>query len=114
MSGWAYMVRCADKSFYVGCTSHEQVDQRVAEHNEGIYEGYTSSRRPVVLVWSEWFLDLRDAQAMERRAKGWNRAKKQALIEGRWDLVSHFAKRPTARHGSRLAARAPHHDEENK
>jgi putative endonuclease len=80
MGGWCYMLRCADESFYVGSTSYDEVDNRVAEHSDGRYVGYTTTRRPVLLVWSRWFDDLRDAHAAERRLKGWSRAKKRALI----------------------------------
>jgi putative endonuclease len=71
MGGWTYMLRCSDGSLYVGSTSYRDVNVRVAEHNEARYFGYTSARRPVTLVRSQWFDDLRDAQAMERRLKGW-------------------------------------------
>jgi putative endonuclease len=83
MSGWAYMLRCRDKSYYVGSTSHSDVTTRVHEHNDGLHIGsFTSTRRPVVLVWSKHFEDLADAHETERRIKGWSRAKKEALIAG--------------------------------
>ncbi len=81
MGGWAYMLRCSDQSYYVGSTSYLDVNTRVSEHNDAKYVGYTSARRPVVLVWSKWFDDLRDAHQTERRLKGWSRAKKKALLE---------------------------------
>ena len=96
------MLQCADKSFYVGSTSYNDVGTRVDEHNDGKFDGYTHSRRPVVLVWSEWCSDLRDAQVLERKIKGWRRAKKQALIERDWDKIEVLAKRPGARRPSRL------------
>jgi putative endonuclease len=80
MGGWTYMLKCADDSFYVGSTSHDDVERRVAEHNDALYVGYTAMRRPVVLVWSRRFDDLREAHETERRLKGWSRAKKLALI----------------------------------
>ena len=55
--------------------------QRIAEHQTGARRGYTSKRRPVALVWSEHFERIVDAIAVERKIKGWSRAKKQALIE---------------------------------
>ena len=84
--GWVYMLKCSDQSFYVGSTSFDDVETRVAEHNDAKYVGYTSYRRPVILVWAKWFDDLRDAHDAERRLKGWSRAKKKALVaqdEGR-------------------------------
>ena len=93
MGGWTYMLRCSDGSFYVGSTSYDDVSVRVAEHNEARYFGYTSSRRPVSLAWSKWFHDLRSAHAMERRLKGWSRAKKLALISGDSDALVKLSRR---------------------
>ena len=56
------------------------LDQRFGEHNAGTYGGYASIRRPVTLVWAQHFLLITDAMAVERRIKGWSRAKKAALI----------------------------------
>lgn len=102
--GWAYVLLCADKSYYVGSTSHLAVETRVAEHNEGKFYCYTTHRRPVQLVWSKWFDDLRDAHAAERRLKGWSRAKKQALIAGKEDKLVALSKR---RGGAPLSAERP-------
>jgi len=44
-----YMLRCSDRSYYVG-SARRGLDRRIREHNEGVYGGHTSSRRPVVLV----------------------------------------------------------------
>jgi len=52
---YTYMLRCADGSYYVG-TARRGLDQRIGEHNAGTYGGYTSSRRPVVLIWAQHFL----------------------------------------------------------
>jgi putative endonuclease len=62
-----------------------------------LYEGYTSKRRPVVLVYHEHFERITDAIAAERRIKGWSRAKKEALIAGDWPAMQWLAKRPSAR-----------------
>ena len=97
MGGWAYMLRCSDDSYYVGSTSHRDVETRVIEHNEARYEGYTSARRPVTLVWADWFDDLRDAHAKERQLKGWTRAKKDALIRRNYLALHLLAKRPQVR-----------------
>jgi putative endonuclease len=86
------MVRCTDGSYYVGST-RAGLDRRISEHNNGVYGGYTSKRRPVSLVWAESFLNITDAIAVERQVKGWSRAKKEALIQGNFDLVRQLAKR---------------------
>jgi len=104
------MLRCSDGSYYVGSTSYNDVDIRVGEHNDGKFEGYTHSRRPVELVWAEQFSDLRDAQECERRIKGWRREKKEAIIRGNWNLLKELAKRSGARRPSRAASRPPQGD----
>lgn len=83
MGGWVYIVRCADGSYYTGSTS-DTPERRLSEHNAATFPGYTSSRRPVTLVFAEEFGDLRDAHAFERQVKGWSRAKKEALIARDW------------------------------
>jgi putative endonuclease len=65
----------------------------VAAHNSGYYGGYTSTRRPVQLIWSEHFERITDAIAAERQLKGWSRAKKEALVKGDWRSVQRSAKR---------------------
>jgi putative endonuclease len=86
-----YMLRCADGSFYVGLT-HKDLSFRLAEHEQGVFRGYTYRRRPVRLVWSELFYMATDAIACERRLKGWSRAKKEALIRGDYEAVSVLAR----------------------
>lgn len=110
MGGWCYMLRCSDDSYYVGSTSHAEIAVRVGEHNDGRFEGYTSKRRPVTLVWSEWFNDLQEAHVAERRIKGWRREKKEALIRRDWSALPNLAKRPSARRPSRAAPRPPQGD----
>jgi predicted GIY-YIG superfamily endonuclease len=51
MPSWAYMLLCADGSFYVGCTT--DLDTRLGQHQGGEQPGYTATRRPVELVWAE-------------------------------------------------------------
>jgi predicted GIY-YIG superfamily endonuclease len=58
----------------------------------GALGGYTARRRPVVLVWTDMFSTREDAFAAERKLKGWSRAKKEALIAGRFDLLPELSK----------------------
>lgn len=69
-----YMLRCADGSYYVG-SARLGLERRLSEHNNATYGGYTSTRLPVALVWSQHFLDMADAIAGERQIKDWSRAK---------------------------------------
>jgi putative endonuclease len=74
---YLYIVRCADGAYYTG-TARNGLERRIAEHNAGAYDGWTARRRPVTLVYSEWFDRILDAIATERQIKGWSRAKKEA------------------------------------
>ena len=89
---YVYMLRCRDGSYYVG-SARTTLEARVGEHNAGTLGGFTSSRRPVELVWHQEFQRITDAIAAERQLKGWSRAKKEALIRGDFDSVKAFAKR---------------------
>jgi putative endonuclease len=92
-----YILRCADGSYYVGLTK-AGLDKRLAEHQDGAFEGYTSKRRPVVLVWSQEFLVLTQAIEFERQLKGWRREKKEALIRGDYCALPRLAR--TAKSGA--------------
>jgi putative endonuclease len=93
MGVYVYMLRCADGSYYVGSATGEDLGPRVDQHNAGSYPGYTFSRRPVVLVWSEYFDRITDGIAAERQIKGWSRAKKEALLRSDWTKVSELSRR---------------------
>lgn len=95
MGAWLYILRCGDGSYYTG-TTRASLEMRVAEHQAGTYEGFTSARRPVTLVYSEHFEQIVDAVAAERKIKGWTRAKKEALIAGNFDGLIELSKRRTA------------------
>jgi putative endonuclease len=87
-----YMLRCSDGSYYVG-SARRGLERRLSEHNNGSFGGYTAKRLPVVIVWSEHFLNITDAIAVERQIKGWSRAKKEALIRGDYGAIRALAKR---------------------
>src|SRR5450631_4028607 len=84
MGAYVYMLRCADGSYYIGSATGDDLNPRIAQHQMGAFRGYTATRRPVHLVWCEHFDRITDAIAMERRIKGWSRAKKKALVTGDW------------------------------
>lgn len=102
MGAFVYMLRCADGSFYVGSATGDDLSRRIAEHATGALPGYTSLRRPVVLVWSEHFDRITDAIAAERKVKSWGRAKKQALIDGDWTMLQALSRRRGGRPKSKF------------
>jgi predicted GIY-YIG superfamily endonuclease len=99
VGAWLYILRCADGSYYVG-TTRTDLEVRLAQHQSGHFGGYTSTRRPVVLVYSDCFDRIVDAIAAERQIKGWSRAKKEALISGRFDLLPGLSRRRTPLDGA--------------
>jgi len=82
MAFYFSMLRCSDGSFYVGHT--EDLENRITAHQAGQIPGYTQSRLPIELVFSEEFPSRVDAIERERQLKKWSRAKKQALIDEDW------------------------------
>ena len=92
MSFWVYILRCADGSYYTGHT--DNLEQRIGQHNAGAIEGYTHSRRPVTLMWSQDFPTRLEALEGERQVKDWSRKKKEALFRSDWEALSAAAKKP--------------------
>jgi len=90
MPFWTYILHCADRSFYVGHT--EDLELRLAQHQQASQRGHTVSRLPVKLVWCSEFPSRYEALSAERQIKGWSRAKKMALIRDDWEAVAHLAK----------------------
>jgi putative endonuclease len=91
---YAYILECADGSFYVGSTW--DLERRLFEHNEGVGAAYTRRRRPVRLAWAGEFARIDEAFAMEKRIQGWSRAKRQALIDDRTDELGALSSRSWA------------------
>lgn len=90
-SYYVYILKCADNSYYTGITSN--LEHRIALHQEGHDpDSYTYSRRPVEIVFADYFLDPKAAISFEKQIKGWSRAKKEALIAGNWDKIRFLAK----------------------
>ena len=90
---WVYILRCADGAYYTGST-RKTIEARLAEHQSAQNaEAFTATRLPVVLVFAEHFPVITDAIAMERRIKGWSRAKKEALIAQNFEQLVLLSKR---------------------
>ena len=89
---WLYIFRCSDGSYYVG-TTRDSLESRIAQHNAGAFQGYTASRRPVELIFSQWFDRITDAIENERKLKKWSRAKKEAFVRGDFESLQQLAKR---------------------
>jgi predicted GIY-YIG superfamily endonuclease len=87
---WIYILRCSDGSYYTGHT--DNLEERLASHQSGEVLGYTSTRLPVKLVFSQFTPTREEALSAEQQIKGWSRAKKEAMMQGDWQKVSDLAK----------------------
>ncbi len=95
MSFWAYMLRCADGTYYTGHT--DDLERRIGQHQTGAVRGYTFERRPLELMWSQQFSTRAEALEAELQVKGWSRSKKEALIAEDWPALSKAAVPPRER-----------------
>lgn len=92
---YVYMLRCSDGTLYVGSTRN--LEARMEDHARGKGGDYTSHRRPVTLVWTHETDSVADAWRLKRKLHGWSHPKKQALIDGDWELVSWLSRGSTPR-----------------
>ena len=89
---FVYILLCNDGSYYTGMANN--IERRVIEHNTGIdTTAYVYPRRPVKLVWFASFTNPETAIEKEKQIKGWSRKKKEALINGDFELLPDLSKK---------------------
>jgi putative endonuclease len=76
---YTYIVRCADDTLYTGWTNN--LEKRIAMHNEKKGAKYTKSRTPVELVYFECFDTKEEAMSREFHIKKLSRKEKLDLIK---------------------------------
>ncbi len=79
MNYYAYIVECADGTYYCGFTN--DLEKRINTHNKGKGAKYTRPRLPVVLVYFEEFDSKEEAMSREWHLKQLSHAQKKKLIE---------------------------------
>ena len=79
MSCYCYIVECSDGTYYTGWTIDPE--RRVSQHNKGVGAKYTSTRRPVKLVYLEAQPNRTEAMKRELAIKRMKREQKGKLIE---------------------------------
>lgn len=85
-----YILECRDGTLYIGHT--DNLDERMSQHDSGMADSYTSTRRPLRLIHAQEFESRYEALAMERKLKGWSRAKKLGYITGDWNAIRVLAR----------------------
>ena len=89
---FVYILKCSDGTYYTGVTSN--LSKRIVEHELGSnLDSYTSSRRPVELVFYAEFTDINIAIEKENQIKKWSKAKKEALINGDFESLPNLSKK---------------------
>lgn len=74
-----YILKCSDGSYYTGSTNN--IDRRVAQHNNGTGAKYTHSHSPVELAYFEPQLDRSSAAKREIEIKKLTHLEKKYLVE---------------------------------
>jgi len=75
---FAYILKCADNSYYTGITWN--LKKRILEHNKRVKSCLQISKIPTILVYWEKFANKSEAARREKEIKGWTRWKKESLI----------------------------------
>ena len=89
---YVYILKCADDTYYTGITSN--IDKRYAQHQSSYYEdSCTSKRLPVDLVFYAEFSMPGIAIEKEKQIKRWSKAKKEALINDKFEDLPNLAKK---------------------
>lgn len=86
---WVYVMASASGTLYIGSTS--ELDARVWQHKNGIFEGFSKKYHCTRLVYFQEYVNVNSSTARERQLKGWRREKKIALIESknpRWEDIA--------------------------
>jgi len=76
---YVYILANRSRTLYAGVTN--RLLERVKQHREGVFRGFTSQYRIRRLVYLETYRDVKAAIAREKQIKGLSRSKKIALIE---------------------------------
>ena len=77
---YVYVLLCDQKTFYVGITDNPNT--RLVEHRSG-KSLFTKKFSDIKFIYCEKYPDKRRAVLREKQLKGWSRAKKQMLVDGR-------------------------------
>lgn len=75
---YTYIVKCKDGTLYTGWTNN--LEKRIADHNNGRGAKYTRARNPVTLVYYEAFEVKEEAMKREYAIKHLSRKEKEKLI----------------------------------
>lgn len=67
-----------NKVLYTGVTNN--LERRIYEHKNKLVRGFSQKYNLNKLVYFEGFLEIKDAIEVEKKIKGWVRARKENLV----------------------------------
>jgi len=105
MKGYMYILLCSNGQYYTG--SSNDLERRLAQHQNGEGSNFTRKHRPVKLVYLEEFDRIDDAFYREKQVQGWSRKKKEALIKMQYDKLPELSKNYTQHVTSTSSVTAP-------
>ena len=83
---YLYVLKCADDSLYIGIST--DLERRVYEHNNSAKAAkYTRARRPLLLLYSEEYVDRSTATRAEKEWKSLTRAEKLVKLREKGVLI---------------------------
>jgi putative endonuclease len=85
MKGYMYILHCSNGQYYTGSTN--DLEKRLAQHQNGEGANFTKKHLPVELVYYEEFQRVDEAFYREKQVQGWSRMKKEALIKGEYNKL---------------------------
>ena len=88
-SGYMYILECRNGAYYTGSTV--DLDRRIQQHQNGEGANFTKKHLPVKLVYYAAFEHVAQAFYREKQVQGWSKAKKEALINGKTNLLHGLA-----------------------
>ena len=88
--GYMYILECSNGKYYTGSTVN--LEDRIAQHQNGEGANFTKKYRPVKLLYFEEYDRIDFAFNREKQVQGWSRKKKEALINLEYDKLPELAK----------------------
>lgn len=85
MSYFVYILRNDKNKLYIGQT--QNIEERLTRHKVKQGARFVGDLKNFKLAYSEDFPTLLEAMRREKQLKGWTRAKKEALISGKFELL---------------------------
>lgn len=107
-----YILECSDGSYYTGSTN--KLELRLKQHEAGEGSNHTKKFLPVKLVYYEEFERIDLAFNREKQIQGWNRKKKEALINGVCEKLNELAECKNESHSKNRASTPLSHQDFKK